>query len=256
MYYSNEKETLLLHRKSKIKWTMWNRLLLGNNEKGSHTPPDKNEDRKLWQYQMKTLMKLGEWLRLDRNGSCFETLPSHWNGPERSCKRVIMKYPYILLPSENFADTVENVEHEVWQRFSSTARGWTGKSACKRRQTRSGTQPSNAQARIVEQRASSDCQTTRKHGLPEKWEMVQGTNYAENCRRARTHMRSAPKMKLHEKCVKLSSALSDGEQCNCSGKSWFCWRPQHAKSVCKRLLDFSTDSISSEFKNIFQFIHV
>ena len=116
--------------------------------------------------------------------------------------------------------------------------------------------PPNALGNAVEQRASTDCRTTRELGLPEKWEMVQGTNYAENCRRARTHMRSAPKMKLHEKCVKLSSALSDGEQCNCSGESWFCWRPQHAKSVCKRLLDFSTDSISSEFKNIFHFIHV
>ena len=63
--------------------------------------------------------------------------------------------------------------------------------------------PPNALGNAVEQRASTDCRTTRKLGLPEKWEMVQGTNYAENCRRARRHMRSAPKMKLHEKCLKF-----------------------------------------------------
>ena len=62
--------------------------------------------------------------------------------------------------------------------------------------------PPNALGNAAEQRASTDCRTTRKLGLPEKWEMVQGTNYAENCRRARRHMRSAPKDETARKMCK------------------------------------------------------
>ena len=112
--------------------------------------------------------------------------------------------------------------------------------------------PPNALGNADEQRASTDCRTTRKLGLSDNAqariarEMRNGAGH-KLCRELQTSAQA------HEKCTKDETAR---KMCNCSGKSWFCWRPQHAKSVCKRLLDFSTDSISSEFKNMFHFIHV
>ena len=130
-------------------------------------------------------MKWGEWWLLDTNGGCLETLPNNCKGPEKNIY-FITEWKLCRYRWKQWTRSVATLLlHCLWMDRVERVQA-----------------PPNALGNAVEQRASTDCRTTRKLGLPEKWEMVQGTNYAENCRRARTHMRSAPKDETARKMCK------------------------------------------------------